>query len=90
MKTYFDDVTIDITKQQLYQLPVYGSQDVEILELSNQPTIKRQLNKISKQKYIDILIGYGAWDYDELEDHETNKLRLLWIACGDLLERITK
>lgn len=29
------------------------------------------------------LKGYGAWDTEELADHEMNITRMVWIACGD-------
>jgi hypothetical protein len=86
MKTYFDNIFINITKQQLNQLPTAGDCTESIIELSKEPTIKRQLNKIPQEKYFLILHQYGAWDELELEDYEENKLRLLWIASGNLLE----
>lgn len=33
------------------------------------------------REYLD---GYGAWDDDDLDDHETNVQRLFWIICGNL------
>ena len=32
------------------------------------------------------LHGYGAWDDDELSDHEQNLKRLVWLAGGNLRE----
>lgn len=32
------------------------------------------------------LAGHGAWDDDELADDETNRERILWIACNDIRE----
>ena len=33
------------------------------------------------------LAGYGAWDDDELSDHDANLERLVWLAGCDLRER---
>jgi hypothetical protein len=32
------------------------------------------------------LAEYGAWDEQELADHEQNIQRILWIAAGDIVE----
>jgi hypothetical protein len=32
------------------------------------------------------LAEYGAWDAEELADHEMNCQRMLWLACGDIQE----
>jgi hypothetical protein len=29
---------------------------------------------------------YGAWDDDELSEHDANLERILWLACGDISE----
>lgn len=34
----------------------------------------------------DYLAGYGAWDDDELSDHEHNLDRLVWLTGGALAE----
>ena len=68
-------------------------EDVEYL-LSHRPYIRRQLAKIDVQTLRDELREYGDWKTEELEDHETNIQRILWIACGDIVEgrqqRVTK
>lgn len=30
---------------------------------------------------------FGAWDAEELADHEANNRRVLWIACCDIKEQ---
>jgi hypothetical protein len=27
---------------------------------------------------------YGSWSDEELQDHEQNKIRALWLACCDI------
>lgn len=39
---------------------------------------------------IKYLTTVGAWDDSELQDLETNKARLLWIACADCQESDTQ
>lgn len=59
--------------------------DIEWLRL-NRPKIWRQLAKIDKDILRAELDEYGAWDDEELADHEANLTRILWIACGDIVE----
>lgn len=33
------------------------------------------------------LLGYGAWELEELTDHRANLQRLVWLTGGDLAER---
>lgn len=48
--------------------------------------IEKQLAAIDPELLKAELREYGAWDDEDLSDHEANLDRLLWIACGDLHE----
>lgn len=52
--------------------------------------ISRQLDKIDEQELISELNGYGAWSDEELSDHSRNLDRILWIACGDIVENLNE
>lgn len=56
----------------------------DIAALRAVPYIAEQLLEVDPETLAAELQGYGAWDADELADHETNLTRLLWIACGDI------
>jgi hypothetical protein len=64
-----------------------GQCDEDISYLLTVPYIKKQLEKIRPELIAECLKEYGAWDSQELSNHEDNLSRLLWIACGDLVER---
>lgn len=63
-----------------------GACDADVKWLSEQPKIARQLRKIDPALLSAELKEYGAWDSDELADHAQNLQRLLWIACGDIVD----
>lgn len=63
-----------------------GQCDDDVKWLSEQPKIKRQLNKIAPETLRNELREYGAWDAEQLADHEQNLQRLLWLAAGDIKE----
>ena len=64
-----------------------GSCDADIAELLAVPYIAAQINAIDPELIAADLKEYGAWNEIELADHDENKLRLLWIACGDIVDR---
>ena len=79
-------IELNITKAQAHTGHHQGQCDSDIKKLRNIPAIKRQLNRLDPLKVRDVLRDYGAWDDNELSDHDDNLDRLLWIACGDIVE----
>jgi hypothetical protein len=48
--------------------------------------MKRQLSKIDPQDIAKELAEYGAWDENELQDHDANLQRIVWTAANDIRE----
>ena len=63
-----------------------GACDDDIAYLRTVPYIKEQLNKLQPDDLRCELRGFGAWDSDELADHDANLSRILWLACADIKE----
>lgn len=63
-----------------------GSCDADISALRQVPYIAAQLAKIDPAALRAELRGYGAWNDAELADHEANLDRVLWLACGDIVD----
>jgi len=63
-----------------------GRCDDDVKALSDCPKIRRQINKISPADIAAELKEYGAWDETELQDHDANIQRILWIAAGNISE----
>ena len=82
----FNLIELNITQAQAYMGHHQGPCDSDIKMLRNFPSIKRQLNCLDPLKVREVLREYGAWDADDLSDHDANLDRLLWIACGDIVE----
>jgi hypothetical protein len=79
-------IELNITKQQAHIGYHQGQCDSDIQVLRSVPTIKKQLDKLKPDIVARVLKDCGAWDADDLSDHEDNLDRLLWIACGDIVE----
>ena len=54
--------------------------------MKHEPRVSRQLRKVGPELLRAELAEYGCWDDEELGDHQVNLARLLWLACGDILE----
>ena len=63
-----------------------GQCDDDVRFLSKLPYIAKQLSAIDPELLRRELKEYGAWDADELADHEQNLQRILWLACCDIRE----
>jgi len=48
------------------------------------PEIKKELEDIDPEQLRKELDEYGAWDNEELSNHQDNLERILWIAAGDI------
>jgi hypothetical protein len=77
---------LNITKAQAASCSHQGPCDADVFALSQEPGIRRQLRKFDKLTLVDELREYGAWDSQELDDHDQNLQRVLWLACGDINE----
>lgn len=64
-----------------------GTEWADVMRLSQERKIRRQLEKINPEDLKRELREYGAWDDEELADHAQNLQRILWIAAGDITER---
>lgn len=68
--------------------PMSGSCDNFIEEIiANEEEVISELNSLDKEQLVKELREYGAWDEEELADHNQNLRRILWIAIGDIQER---
>ncbi len=79
-------IVLKITKSDAKKGSHPGQCDKDVLELSKKPYIAKQLMNMDKDWLKKELSEYGAWEKEELEDHNENLQRILWIACGDINE----
>jgi hypothetical protein len=64
-----------------------GQCDSDVKEGMEIPYIKEQLEKIDEEQLRKELDDFGAWDDEELNDHQENLMRWLWISAGDVLDK---
>jgi hypothetical protein len=76
-------IELNITKAQARLGSHRGTCDQDIAELRTVPAIRRQLAKPKPADVAEVLRDY---ELDDGIDHDANLSRLLWIACGDIVE----
>lgn len=78
------EIELNITKKIAGICSHSGQCDNDVISCLELPEIKKQFNKLSNDTMAKVLKEYGAWDDTDLKDKEANKMRLLWIAAGDI------
>jgi|688.fasta_scaffold43551_9 hypothetical protein len=79
-------IELNITLNNAKKACHTGECEMDVIALSEKVSIKRQTKLIDKDILSSVLSEYGAWDQSDLKDHQQNIIRLLWLACGDLVD----
>lgn len=79
------EIALTIADAKLGSLPGRDASD-DIEALRRVPYIAEQLAKIKPDVLRKELSEIGAWSDDEMQDHEVNLTRVLWMACCDVRE----
>lgn len=82
----YPGIFLTLTRAQAESASHTGRCDDDVKTLSEVPGIARQLAKLDPLTLIRELKEYGAWDTEELSDHEQNLQRILWLAACDIRE----
>ena len=80
-------IELNLTPEQ-YSAGYHSSAcDLDIGDLMQDPDIFAQLIAVNPVYLREELREYGAWDAEDLVNHAANLARLLWLACGDLVDQ---
>ena len=90
MQAPFNYITesLNITKAVANECSRSGDNEYSVNYYMNLPKYRKQLLKLDKEQVRNELNEYGAWDNDELSNHEDNLQRLFWLACGNISDMI--
>ena len=80
--------SLNITKVVANECSKSGDNEYSVNYYMNLPKYKKQLLKLDKEQVRKELNDLGAWDDDELENHNDNLQRLFWLSCGNIVEMI--
>lgn len=90
MNAPFNYITasLNITKAVANECSRSGDNEYSVNYYMNLPKYKKQLSKIDKTELISELNECGAWDDEELENHNDNLQRIFWLSCGNIIDMI--
>jgi len=77
-------IELNVKRKDAENASHQGQCDDDVKWLSEQSYIKKQTAKIDAESLRKELKEYGAWDEEELADHEQNIQRILWIFSGNI------
>jgi hypothetical protein len=80
--------SLNITKAVAKECSRSGDNETSVNYYMSLPKYKKQLSKIDKEELINELTDYGAWDDDELQNHNNNLQRIFWLSCGNIVDII--
>jgi hypothetical protein len=81
-------IELSYTRKQAYSIPLSGAADEAVKDLMKNKNVMFQFSLIPCALIKKILLEYGAWDNEELQDRKTNIERLIWISCLDIQEEL--
>jgi hypothetical protein len=77
---------LKLTSQDAKNCSHQGQCDNDVKAAMLKPYVKKQLAKLNPIQLKKELHEYGAWSEEELNNHEDNLMRWLWISAGDISE----
>ena len=90
MKTLFNSSNygndLRLTRKDAQQCTHPGPCDNDVKQIMNKPYVAKQLKTLSPEQLVKELSEYGAWDDNQLSDHNENLMRWVWISAGDIIE----
>jgi hypothetical protein len=79
-------LNLEMTLEQAQSCSHPGDCEVDVICLLREPEIAAQVAEWDPAILAEELRGYGAWDGDELADHDANVSRMVWLAAGDIVD----
>ena len=87
LEYYLDNMdTLEMSIDEARSASHQGPCDEDVRALSEVEHIARQLDAIGADEIREEIGEIGAWDEEDLKDDDENRQRLLWIACGHIVE----
>ena len=83
---YFDRFELNLAPDEVQAVSHQGDCHADAAYAVTLPYIVSQLDEIGADALRDELREYGAWDDEELSDDDANRIRIVWIAAGNIQE----
>jgi hypothetical protein len=77
-------IEFQMTQSQVDLAHHQGQCNLDVAEVVKE--LRPTLDKLDRAALATELKEYGAWNADELADHESNLHRIVWLAAADIQE----
>ena len=84
MMAYFERFVLELPADVVDACSHSGPVDDDVAWALLRDDVSAELDRIDPKDLRAELKEYGAWDDEELSDHEQNRARILWIAAGNI------
>lgn len=85
LETYFNYIgSITLPEDVVMLCSHAGDCEEDVIRCMELPEVKAELAEIDPEQLRKELSEYGAWDDEQLADHNANLQRILWIAAGNI------
>ena len=78
----YPNIALTMTLEQAKSVHHPGNCDQEVADLAS----VLNTSAIDPENLKEELDEYGAWDSEQLQDHEENILRWIWICAGNIVK----
>lgn len=78
---------LKLTRKDAESVSHSGDCEDDVIIVMEKKYVKKQLDLLEPETLAKELSDYGAWNDDELKDHNANLKRWVWISGGDIVER---
>src|SRR6478736_4299547 len=86
---YFNYIgSIELPVEIVEMCPISGEADSAIAFMRTLPEVISELSEIDPEKLRLELKEYGAWEPEDITNHNTNLDRILWLACGNIQDEM--
>ena len=86
---YFNYIgSIELPLDVIEQCHHTGDCDEDVNYCMKLPEVKAELEGIDPENLRRELKEYGAWDSEQLSNHNDNLARILWIAAGNIQDEM--
>lgn len=79
-------IELGLTLEQAQSVAHQSQCDADLKELSKLPSVRKQIAKWKPATLAGELREYGAWEPADLQNHDENVQRMLWLLAGDIVE----
>lgn len=83
----YNNCDLSLTSRDVNLIAQSGRNDDAVAFVKSKRYVKRQLKQIDPVSLSKELREHGAWDDEQLQDHEENLTRWIWMSAWDISER---